>query len=105
MGYNIISDINGIFNKITNNKYNEKEEFGENSTIPQWLQALMIISMLLLVYVLVMVQFLRTDVQFLRTDGNDTSRRLTKLTKAVDLMAGVAEGRWTETVEALPGLR
>ena len=41
MGYNMISGINGIFNKITNKNYDEKEEFTETS--PWWLRAVLFV--------------------------------------------------------------
>ena len=98
MGYNMISGINGIFNKITNKKYDEKEEFTETS--PLWLQVIfaVVVGVVVVVVAAAVVQpvvavFVKN---FYRTSVKDRQYRPIKLGRQreiLDLSAKAAAGR------------
>jgi len=80
MGYNMISGINGIFNKITNKKYDEKEEFTETS--PLWLRVILVV-----VWVVVFSVLFYVIVANIRTNAMKRNKRAIKIDHGKEINA------------------
>ena len=89
MGYNMISGINGIFNKITNKNYDEKEEFTETS--PWWLRAVLfvLVGMVVTFVVAYAARWLRIFVK----DRQYRAKKAAELQEISGLRAKAAAGR------------
>jgi hypothetical protein len=85
----MISGINGIFNKITNKNYDEKEEFTETS--PWWLRAVLfvLVGMVVTFVVAYAARWLRIFVK----DCQYRAKKAAELQEISGLRAKAAAGR------------